>query len=355
MKVLIDKNIPKLDNVLSQKYDVTTFEGRDLNNETLRDINPELLIVRSTTKINEELLNNTNIQFVATATAGTDNLDKEYLENKNIQWANAGGSNSVSVAEYTILSILKWKYEKDNQPKSIIGYGEIGSKVGKIASFLGIKINIYDPYLEDDDITNINEFILYKSLNELIVDSQIISMHVPFEEEGDFPTKFMLNKDNIPLIKENSLFINAGRGNTVDDKALLKHSQINNITTVIDVWENEPEINIDLAEYSYISTPHIAGHSYEGKLKGTLMMCKEIEKFTGDKFDKSIIHDELNKSPKYSISEFNSRTLYESLKENIRIEKTDNELRKILNNFTPKAFENLRKQYPKHNETLAIS
>ena len=352
MNILIDDNIVLLKETLINDFNVITYNGGELTSEFLRETNAQILFVRSTTKCNETLLKNTKVRFIGTATAGTDNLDIEFIEKNEIKWTNAAGSNSISVAEYVTLSIQLWCLEnlKDisNLTLGIVGYGNIGSKVGKLFEKFCKNILVYDPYINEIKNTNVSMY----EYDNLLKESDIITFHTPLVKEGEYPTYKMLNDKNLGLINRNSLLINASRGGVIDEHSI-KTSKINPNNLIFDVFENEPKIDPQFAKDLFISTPHIAGHSYEGKLKGTLNMIKELENYLGIIIDKTLIIEELNKESKVNINQIKYFDLFNLLKEKIGIEETSNRFKESLEYFDSNKFKKFRKEYPKHNESLS--
>ena len=273
MKIVVDENISFGKEAFENFGEVELIHGRKITNESLK--NADALIVRSITNVNKKLLENTQVKFVGTATIGTDHIDKEYLLKNNIRFAYAPGCNSFAVTEYVYSAITylvnKYKLELDKMSIGIIGYGNIGTKVASVAKAMGIKTIINDPPLQ-----RINNYENFSSLEEALK-CDIITFHVPLNLDGIDKTVHLLNRENISLIKENAILINASRGPVVDNTMLEeKLSKDKNIFAVLDVWENEPDYSLDLMKYVEIGTPHIAGYSLEGKVNGTTMIYEQL-------------------------------------------------------------------------------
>lgn len=351
MNILIDSNIVLLKDSLINDFNVITFDGGELSNSLIREANANILFVRSTTNCNKELLDNTEVEFLGTATAGIDNLDLNYLKSRNIKWTNAAGSNSISVAEYVTLAIQIWCMDNNKEINSItlgvVGYGNIGKKVAKIFEKFCKRILVYDPYVKSSNLEKVN----ICELDYLLENSDIITFHTPLTKVSDYPTYKMLNFDKLSILNDTKLLINTSRGGVIDESAL-ENLDYNTNNLIFDVWENEPNINYGFAQKLFISTPHIAGHSYEGKLRGTLNMLQSLELYIDKTIDKSIIINELDDKNKIKLSETNYIDLYEKLQSNINLKRTDKQFKRTLNDFEYKKFNNTRKEYPKHNETL---
>ncbi|MDQ7817790.1 MAG: 4-phosphoerythronate dehydrogenase [Melioribacteraceae bacterium] len=273
MKILADENIPQVKEAFSQFGEVKLTHGRYISNEMLKEI--DILVVRSITNVNGELLDKTNVKIVGTATIGTDHIDKEYLKSQNVFFADAAGCNSFSVAEYVIAAltnifIQKNKSFEDNKI-GVVGFGNIGTKIVRFAQALGFKTIINDPPLERK-LGKGNFRQLKDALN-----CDVVTFHVPLNKSGIDNTYYLLNEENLDLIKPGTLLINTSRGPVVKN-SILKNRLFDkkDINVVFDVWENEPNIDLQLLELADIGTAHIAGYSLEGKLNGSYFIYKKL-------------------------------------------------------------------------------
>ncbi|MEG8946715.1 4-phosphoerythronate dehydrogenase [Rosettibacter firmus] len=276
MLIIADENIPQVKDAFSSFGEVKLFAGRSITNKDLLDA--DVLLVRSVTKVNKELLENTKIKFVATATIGTDHIDKEYLKERNIVFADAAGCNAYSVAEYVICAIARlfniYNKKFNNSKIGIIGYGNIGKKVAAFARTLGFNVLINDPPLQREGFPE-----NFCSLEEAL-SADVITFHVPLNLDGIDKTFHLLDEEKLNLIKSEAILINTSRGPVVDNLALKKRLiEKNDLLTVLDVWENEPQIDTQLLGLVNISTPHIAGYSYEGKINSTLFIYNKFCEF----------------------------------------------------------------------------
>ena len=200
------------------------------------------------------------------ATSGIDHIDTKYLKKNNIIFVHAPGSNARSVAEYVLSSLFAIaEYENFDISKKtvgIIGYGQVGSKVKYFLESVGTKCLLNDPPLAEQESTE-----SYQEL-EQILKADIITLHVPLTTGGQYPTSQLINESFLDKLKPNVILINTSRGEVVDESALLSFKATNpDATLILDVWCNEPEININLLKQCFIGTPHIAGYSYDGKLR----------------------------------------------------------------------------------------
>lgn len=274
LKIVADENIPYLDDYFSTIGNITRLNGRGISRDQVK--NADILLVRSVTKVNEALLRGSSVRFVGTATIGVDHLDVLYLESQNIKWANAPGCNANSVVDYVLSSFCHidglWLELFGGARVGIIGYGNVGRCLQRRLTALNINCFAYDPLLPEDDFNT-------HDLNA-VLRSDVVCSHAPLTKHGEFPSYHMLNKHNLVNLKENAVFISAGRGAVVDNAELLSIlSARPDITAVMDVWEGEPVIDTSLLPYVAIGTPHIAGYSLDGKAKGTQMIYQSCSEY----------------------------------------------------------------------------
>ncbi len=359
MLIFCDNNIPYLDEALKNIVQIRFFNANSLTNGELVTSKAEALFVRSTIKVNSNLLDNTSIKFVATATSGNDHFDIPYLEKNGIFYTDALGSNANSVAEYVIYSILSWAESNSidlaTKTIGIVGYGNIGQLVAKYSQYLGLKILVNDPPLKDIGF-DFPDYSHYTELNELIENSDIITNHVPKILDGIYKTIGLFNSENLKLCKEHSLFIHASRGKVVQENSLIENIRPKNTTLITDVWADEPLVNKVLLNHSLLATPHIAGHSFEGKVRGTLMVIEAYEKYFDLKVNKDHIYKLLkNYKPLNRITFQDNHHILSLLQQNRKLKEDDKFLRKLStfdDETIKKGFINYRQQYPVRHEIL---
>jgi erythronate-4-phosphate dehydrogenase len=268
MKIVADENIPFVREMFSDYGDVITFPGRSITRNIIEDAT--ILLVRSVTPVTQALLEGTSVRFVATATIGIDHIDIEYLKSNNIGFAYAPGSNAESVAEY-VLSALMMLSSQLKKPLSsmmlgVIGAGNVGSRVFHHAEILGM-----DCLLNDPPKKKLTGSDIYLSLDEVLMNSDIVTIHVPLTLEGEDATVGMVNEEFLSKMKKGAVLINTSRGNIIDEHALkARRSSLGGC--ILDVWQNEPSIDIETLELSTIGTPHIAGYSFDGKIRGAMQI-----------------------------------------------------------------------------------
>ena len=262
MKVVVDKDIKNfidLANELDGLQDIkfTYVTSKEIDNDLL--IDADVLFIRSTTKIDKKLLENSSVKLIGSATAGIDHVDIDYLESSQIRWFYSPGCNSSSVVHYVLSSIgylNKINVINEDSILGIIGCGNVGAKLRLILNKLKIKNMICDPYKDFD----------YLSSMEEVSQCEVISLHTPLTFSDKYATHNMIDKYFLATSKVETI-INTSRGSIVNEKDLIKASHINYIS---DVWENEPCPDTDIIKKAILATPHIAGHSYEGKINGTI-------------------------------------------------------------------------------------
>lgn len=278
IKIVIDENVALAKEVFSGMGEVKLLPGRKIDKNSLK--NADALVVRSITKVNKDLLEGTAVKFVGTATIGTDHIDLEYLSTNGIQFAGAKGCNADAVTEYFFAAVFdilsSGKISLDNNlTLGIVGIGNIGSRVAKVAETFGFKVLKNDPPLE-----RMHGSRGFVPLEE-ILSADIITFHVPLNMEGKDKTYHLMDYEKLSMLKENCIIINSSRGPVIDNYDLKKILNEKKITAVLDVWENEPSIDASLLNLVEIGTPHIAGYSFEGKLNGTKMIYSALAGFMG--------------------------------------------------------------------------
>ncbi len=286
LSIVADQQILLAKDAFSKFGDVQLVDGRTIDQQMLKNV--DVLLVRSVTKVNESLLKGSKIKFVGSATSGIDHIDIEYLQKSNIAFSYALGSNARSVAEYVLSSLFVAAEQQDfsltEKTVGIIGCGQVGSRVKRFMETLGIKTLLNDPLLAKQTSDH-----SYVELEE-ILQANIITLHVPLTSDGEFPTNKLVNKEFLQGLKSDVILVNTSRGEVIDEAELLAFKQANaSAILILDVWCNEPEININLLQQSFIATPHIAGYSFDGKLKATEMLLDALNDYTNNESLEAIL------------------------------------------------------------------
>ncbi len=266
--IVADENIPDVVQRFASIGDVTTVNGRHLATQHL--LKADILLVRSVTTVDANLLAGTPVRFVATATIGTDHLDTDYLEASNIGWASAPGCNANSVVDYIISAFCRLEGLLElllaEGTVGIVGMGNVGSRLYQRLSDLGIRCLAYDPLIDQQRYPILTDL-------ESVLDADVICLHAPLTKTGPHPSFHLLDKKRLATINSGAVIINAGRGAVIDNEALKDLlNDRDDMCTVLDVWENEPSPDIELLKRVDLGSPHIAGYSYDGKLAGTEMI-----------------------------------------------------------------------------------
>lgn len=279
MKIRFENSMPLAADYLNAFGSAEGFESGTLTPEDLVDV--DVLAVRSTTKVNADLLNCANrLALVATATAGYNHIDTQYLQQQGIYWTSAAGCNAQAVAEY-VLSVLanahlSNKLDLRTATVGIVGAGHVGTALSGLLDALSVRYKLYDPPLQEAGDTR--TFADWQS----IIACDVITLHVPLITGEYFPTEHMIDAAVLAQLNEQQLLINACRGEVIDEAALKKRLLSENAPTVVlDVFNNEPGIDQTLLPLIWLATPHIAGHSIEGKLLGTQRVYEAVCELQG--------------------------------------------------------------------------
>lgn len=281
MKIVCATNIPFAREAFGTMGDVTILPGREITAETVRDA--DILVLRSTTRVNAALLDGSRVRFVGTATIGTDHLDTGFLERRGIRWCASPGCNANSVSEYLVSALLclgqRHGFTLEGKTLGIVGVGNVGSRVAEKAGALGLRVLRNDP--PKFEATGDPRFLL---LDTLLKESDILTLHVPLTKTGSHPTFHMADDAFFGALKPGCLFINAARGAVLRSDALLKAMDRRTVRhAVLDTWEGEPDIRWDLLKRTDLATPHIAGYSFDGMVNGSVMLYHELCNFLGIK------------------------------------------------------------------------
>ena len=249
IKIVADENIPALDPLFGQLGQIYRLPGRSMSADQLVDA--DVLLVRSVTQVNRDLLQGSQVKFVGTATIGTDHVDETALADLGIQFASAPGCNADAVTEYVLSVLLHLADEQSfsifDKTVGIVGVGNVGSRLAARLQALGVKTLLCDPPRVDQDPTISDQFM---SLTHLLNQADIVTLHTPLTHQHLHPTHHLLNASNLPFLKPNAILINAGRGPVIDNEALLSFTEDRpDVTLVLDVWEKEPEVNRQLASH----------------------------------------------------------------------------------------------------------
>ena len=273
MKIVADHQIPLVHEAFSPFGEIIVCDGRLIDRESIADA--DVLIVRSVTRVNAELLDQSPIKFVGSATSGVDHVDQCFLDSRNIAFASAHGSNAQSVVEYVLSSLFVLAQQNTfnlfDKTVGIIGCGKVGSRLLDVLRTLDIKCIVNDPPLQEKSGDK-----WFSDLEETLY-ADIITLHIPLTEHGKYPTRYMVNNEFLKNLQANTILFNTSRGEVINEKTLQEHIDINDrFDVVLDVWEHEPDINLELLKKVKIGTPHIAGYSIDAKIRATEILYTEF-------------------------------------------------------------------------------
>lgn len=273
MRIVADENIPLLDAFFAHFGEIRRLPGRSIDRAAVADA--DVLLVRSVTRVDRELLDGSPVRFVGTCTIGTDHLDLDYFQQTGIQWSSAPGCNARGVVDYVLGSLLTLAeiegVDLAQRTYGVVGAGEAGGRLVKVLRGLGWNVLVCDPPRQAAEG---GDFV---SLDVILQQCDVISLHTPLSKTGDQPTWHLFDDSRLRQLKRGSWLINASRGAVVDNAAL--HGVLldrEDLQAVLDVWEGEPQVNVPLAELCVIATPHIAGYSLDGRQRGTAQIYQAL-------------------------------------------------------------------------------
>ncbi len=351
LKILADENMPLVGEIFAGLGEVVLCSGRDMRADDLAGI--DVLLVRSVTRVNRELLADSSLKFVGSATIGMDHVDRSLLQKRGICFANAPGCNADAVVDY-VLSVIftladRQNFDPAERIYGIVGVGNVGGRLQHRLNALGFKVFLNDP----PRAKNESGFI---ELDELVEKADFICLHTPLTHDGEFPTHHLFDKHLLQRLRKDTVLLNAGRGPVVDNKALLEFGeQRPDLDFVLDVWEFEPLVDPALASRCALISPHIAGYSLEWKIRGSYMLyqalAKELQYPVTNRLDDFLPAAELRFIEQHDQSALDIiRRVYDPYRD-------DEELRDTLGLLPAeqmRAFDRLRKNYPVRREFSSL-
>ena len=304
MKVIVDDKIPYIRGQIEKLADeVVYLPGSAIGSKDVRDA--DVLIIRTRTQCDHTLLDSSKVKLIVTATIGYDHIDTAYCEVAGIRWTNCPGCNANSVCQYVHHALEATGFLRPSFTIGIVGVGHVGSLVAADLEACGMKVLRCDPPKAEEEKINghSSRFTLHASrftdLSTIQAEADIITFHTPLTKEGPYATYHMADEQFFHHLPHRPLIINASRGGVVDNVALLQALRDGRVAdAVIDTWEGEPNLNLELLEQVVIGTPHIAGYSADGKANATRMSLEAVAQFIGRDFTPQII---LPDAPKLSV------------------------------------------------------
>jgi len=278
LKIVADDKIPLLKGVLEPFVDIVYLPGAKITAADVADA--DAIFTRTRTICNEALLSQSRVRLIVTATIGFDHIDTAYCEANGIRWVNAPGCNSSSVQQYITAALLVAVKEKNlnlaDMTLGVIGVGNVGNKVAKVGEALGMCVLLNDPPRAENEGE-----AQFTSLEQLLEQSDIVTCHTPLTKSPPYPTYHLSSFDFFDRMKDGAIYINTSRGAVTDTAALKLAAQSKLSAYILDVWEGEPHIDLELLKNAFIGTPHIAGYSADGKANGTSVCVREFCRFFG--------------------------------------------------------------------------
>ena len=333
--------------------DIQTLPGRQISAADVADA--DLLLVRSVTSVDRSLLEGSSVSFIGSATIGTDHVDRDYLAEQGVRFAHAPGCNANAVVQYVLSVVSNLQPDWLNSTFGIVGCGNVGGRLYSILQSLGVSCLVYDPFLSKDDNPHLVDF-------ETLLGADIICLHTPLTTDGPHPTKHLFDAETLASLSEDTLLINGGRGPVIDNNALCELLENGSgLSVALDVWEPEPNINCRLLEQVLLATPHIAGYSLEGKIRGTQMLAEDFYRWRqGAGFNEELPGSPIKQS---DIRVVDGDNLSELILAAYNVADDDRRMRSAIakalaeggatktgSSPVAEAFDRLRKEYPQRHE-----
>lgn len=268
MKILADASLPGLQQAFPHPFELTLYKHAEEVPRLLK--NQQILLCRSTLKVDAALLMHHSLTHVATASSGTDHIDSNYLKEHEIELIDAKGCNATAVVDYVMatLAYLQKNHGFYRTRAAVIGVGEVGKKVARRLAAINMQVIAYDPLRAQHDSN------FFSSTLVDVLQCDLISIHANLHEEPPFPSKKLVNEAFLNRLNPHTVLINAARGGIVDEEALLQHKKP--LIYCTDVFQHEPSINNQVVDFSTLCTPHIAGHSIEAKYKAIAIVSEKL-------------------------------------------------------------------------------
>jgi len=358
MLIVADENIPLLDAFFEGFGEIRRYPGRSLDAASVKEA--DVLLVRSVTKVDRQLLEGSKVRFVGTCTIGTDHLDLDYFAEAGIHWSSAPGCNARGVVDYVLGSLLTLAdldgVALAQRTYGVVGAGEVGGRLVRVLHGLGWKVLVCDPLRQAAEGGG------FVSLDSVLEQCDVISLHTPLQRGGEHPTWHLLGEAQLAQLRPGAWLINASRGPVVDNQALRELLlDREDVHAVLDVWEGEPQVDLQLADLCTLATPHIAGYSLDGRQRGTAQIYQALCRFLGQA-ERVQLKDLLPKASLAQIDLDGDADLSWALATLCRAvydpRRDDADFRRSLSDDVAEqraAFDQLRKQYPARREIEGLA
>lgn len=264
MRIVADQNIPLVSEMLADQVELVLVNGREIAPSVVKQA--DALLVRSITRVDAQLLENSRVSFVGTATAGVDHIDREWLAARGISLVSAAGANACAVADYVMAALSRYMLTEQAEPAAlncgVIGVGHVGSEVARRLSALGCRVRLCDPPRKEAGDVDAQSFVPMERVSEC----DIVSIHVPLVSEGAHQTAGLVSGEFLKSLPPKAMIINSARGEVLDeDGAIVAVTARPDLKLVLDVFRHEPKANQQLVALAALATPHIAGYSSRAK------------------------------------------------------------------------------------------
>ena len=347
MRIIADNTIPYLQGIAEPVADVIYLDSKSFTPERVKEA--DVLIVRSIDKCTPALLEGSQVKLITTATIGFDHIDTRYCEQNGIVWKNAPGCNAASVAQYVLANLVTLSLRTGSPLRGktigIVGVGHVGRIVENHCQAMGMRVLRNDP--PRAAVEGAEGFV---SLEQIAEEADVITLHVPFTKEGDYPTYHLANTHFLQQLAKQPWLFNSCRGAVHDTEALLAAKRAGKVSElVLDCWENEPTISRELLAMTSMATPHIAGFSADGKANGTRACLQAIEQFFGVHFERlPQVQPPAPQDPLIDLNQWTTNRIEQAILHTFSPERVDQTLR-----ADPAGFEWQRNHYAHPREFSA--
>ena len=346
-RVVIDSAIRVTNRLRALPIDLIPIAGGEISNNSL--IGAQALLTRTVTRVDESLLAKTGVEFVGTASAGTDHIDFEYLAANDISFASAAGCNAAAVGDYVLSAISLCGRLEDvvyGSDVGLVGYGYVGRALANRLSRLGATVKVYDPW-----VTEFAADVESVTLGE-VLDCSVVSLHAALVKTAPFPSHHMIGIKEADLVKRDALFINAGRGSLMSVEAVERLLE-RDVEVVLDTWPTEPHVPTELLNRVRFGTPHIAGYSEVSKNNATDFLIPALVNALALDFEDMDAGDDRESPIVLTDTGDDLQTLSALLRHVGRIEQDDREFRLAwAKQQGPEVFEMQRRQYTMRQQLL---
>lgn len=281
--IIVDEQLPIIARVLAETSDVLCVGGDAIDRSLLQRTGATALFIRTVTHLSSDLIASTDVRFIATASAGIDHIDDDLHSNARLMVVHAPGCNAQAVSEYVMTWLQHFDLRSD-ATLGVVGFGNVGSLLSRLALVAGMRVLVNDPPLADMGYVFPSP-VGHVDLDVLLQESDVLSLHVPYNEAGLHPTRGLIDAARLEMVKNDATFINTSRGGIVDEAALVGHVSSGRLRAVLDVYENEPDVSRQVIEAIRYCTPHIAGYSQQAKANASRMVLKAYRQWSGLDFN----------------------------------------------------------------------